>query len=198
MKNTTKNKHQRLFETVLCSVFIALIAVMTFTPNFGYLSVGVIEITTIQIVAAIGGFILGPVYAAVLGFSWGILCLVRATTNPLWVMFVNPLISVVPRVLAILASYGVFAVLKKTKLPLSVRAALGGGTASVANTVFVISAMTLFGEHTNFYADAWNTVKTILGTIIGVNGLVELAASVIIVPLIYTAVSVPLKKYYKK
>ena len=192
-----KEKHQRLFETVLCSVFIALIAVMTFTPNFGYLSVGVIEITTIQIVAAIGAFILGPIYAAILGFSWGILCLIRATTNPLWVMFVNPAISVIPRILAILAAYGIFRLLAKTKLPLAVRAAIGGGTASLANTIFVISAMSIFGEHTNFYADAWSTVKSILSTIIGVNGLVELAASVIIVPLIYTAISVPLKRYMK-
>ena len=188
-------KNKKLVKMVLCAVFIALIAVMTFVPNVGYLSVGVIEITTIQIVAAIGGMILGATYSAVLGGAWGVLCLIRATTNPAWVMFINPAISVLPRILAILGSYGVFVLLRKTKCPLTVRSGLAGATASLLNTVFVLTAMQIFGEHTNLYADSWTLIKTILSTIIGVNGVVELVASAIIVPAIYVNIIKPLKKY---
>ena len=53
---TMKNK-KSLFSLTLSAVFVAIIAVMSFTP-VGYLKVGIIEITLIAIPVAFGGALL--------------------------------------------------------------------------------------------------------------------------------------------
>ena len=84
---------------VRAGILCALIIVMTIVPYTGYISYGLVEITTLHIVVAVGAVILGWQYGAVLGFVWGITCILRALTNPLWAPFVNPMVSLVPRVL---------------------------------------------------------------------------------------------------
>ena len=83
---------------VLTSVFIALIVVMTVIPYTGYINYGVIEITTLHLVVILGAVCLGTKTGTLLGFVWGVTCLLRAFTNPAWILFTNPLISVLPRI----------------------------------------------------------------------------------------------------
>lgn len=194
MKKFTK--HQRMTRMVFCAIMIALITVMTFVPNIGYIAIGVIELTTIQIVVALGACLLGPGYGTILGAAWGITCLIRAFTNPAWIMFTNPLISVLPRVLVGLCAAGTFLLFKKLfKLPNFVAALASGAAASITNTAFVLTSIYIFGEMTNFYGSAYELIKGILSTILALNGGLELVASAVLVPLLFTAVSKQAKKY---
>ena len=84
---------------VRAGILCALIIVMTIVPYTGYISYGLVEITTLHIVVAVGAVMLGWQYGAVLGFVWGVTCILRALTNPLWAPFVNPMVSLVPRIL---------------------------------------------------------------------------------------------------
>ncbi|MEG2174142.1 MAG: ECF transporter S component, partial [Oscillospiraceae bacterium] len=77
---------------VLASLFAALIIVMTVVPYLGYINYGLIEITTLHIVVTLGAVCLGWKYGALLGGVWGVTCLLRAFTNPAWLLFTNPLI----------------------------------------------------------------------------------------------------------
>ena len=52
-------KKQKLTYLVMCALFAALIVVMTFTPYLGYITVGVIEITTLHIVVIFASTVLG-------------------------------------------------------------------------------------------------------------------------------------------
>ncbi len=188
-------KKQKLARLTMCALFMALIAVMTVTPYFGYITVGVIEITTIHIAVIFGAAVLGPKYGALLGGFWGVTCLLRALTNTaLYGLFLNPLISVVPRILVGLIAGLVFVGLKKTKLkePLSLGITAAVGT--LTNTLLVLSAIYIFGGMINVYADLYELVKTIFATIIGVNGVIELVSAIIIVPVLYSAT----KKYFIK
>ena len=63
-------KNQLLFLT-LAAAFIAVIAVMAFTP-LGYLKVGVIEITFLVIPVVAGGFVLGKWGGLLLGTAFGL------------------------------------------------------------------------------------------------------------------------------
>ena len=70
------NKKKKLNRLVICAFFMALTVVMTFTP-LGYIPVGVISITTIHIATILGACILGVKYGAILGTTWGALCIVK-------------------------------------------------------------------------------------------------------------------------
>ena len=60
-KTDTKN-------LVRAGILSALIIVMTVVPYTGYINYGLVEITTLHIVVAVGAVMLGWQYGAVLGF----------------------------------------------------------------------------------------------------------------------------------
>ena len=74
-------KKQKLVYLVMCALFAALIVVMTFTPYLGYITVGIIEITTLHIVVIFGATVLGAKYGAILGGVWGLTCIVSACSR---------------------------------------------------------------------------------------------------------------------
>ncbi len=178
----------------LASVFAALIIVFTVVPNLGYISTGAVEITTLHIVTILGAVFLGQKYGAVLGGIWGITCFVRAFTNPLWILFTNPLISVLPRILVGLVAASLFKALKKTKLSNILCVSISAAAATLTNTVLVLSAMYIFGGMIESYAKFFEMFRTIITTIISLNGTIELAAAILLVPLLY----LPLSKVQKR
>lgn len=177
--------HDKLRDFVLAAILSALIIVMTVVPYTGYITVGIVEITTLHIVVALGAVFLGWKYGAILGAVWGITCLIRAFTNPLWIMFTNPLISVVPRILVGAVGGWVFAGMQKTKAGDVVSAIVAAIAATLTNTVLVLSSMYAFGGIVESYAEFFEVFKSIFTTIISLNGVIELVAAAIIVPLVY-------------
>ena len=183
------NRKKKLTRLVTASLFMALTVVMTVTPYFGYISYGnIIEITTIHIAVILSAAMLGPEYGALLGGFWGLTCLLRAATNPaIYGLFLNPLISVVPRIFVGLVAGLVFRALKKTKLKQPVSLGITAAAGTLTNTVLVLTAIQLFGGMLNTYASILELVKQIFTVIISVNGLIELIAAIILVPVIYTS-----------
>ena len=93
----------------LTTVFAAIILVMTFVPQIGYITIGTMALTLIHIPVLIGAFLLPKKYTMILGIMFGLGSLIRAASTPTGILdpaFVNPLVSVLPRFLfALLASY---------------------------------------------------------------------------------------------
>lgn len=171
-----------LTQFVLAAVLCALIVVMTVVPYTGYINYGGIEITTLHVVVALGGAFLGVGYGTLLGSVWGVTCWLRAFTNPAWILFTNPLISIVPRILVGMASAAIFGwITQKGKKRDIVGASIAGVSASVVNTILVLSAMVLVGGST------FELFKTIWLTLVGVNGLLELGVALVLVPALYRA-----------
>lgn len=178
----------RLLRLSLCGILSALIIVMTAVPFTGYITTGPIEITTLHVIVIIGACMLGWKYGAVLGAVWGLSCMVRALTNPLWIMFVNPLISLIPRILVGIVAGLVFKAISKTKLGSIGGAIIAAIAGTLTNTVLVLSSMYVFGGMISEYAQVFEMFKTIYLTIISLNGSIELALSVILTPIICTTV----------
>ncbi|HIU48044.1 MAG TPA: ECF transporter S component [Candidatus Avimonoglobus intestinipullorum] len=172
---------------VLASIFAALIVVMTVTPYFGYITYGPVEITTLHIVVILGAVFLGWKYGAVLGGIWGVTCVLRAFTNPIWAPFINPLISVLPRILVGLFAGLVFSGLRKKNVHSVVAAGAAAIVGTLTNTVLVLSTLYLFGGMIKIYTDFFELFKTIWLTIIGINGVIELIAAIVLVPVLYKA-----------
>ncbi len=91
----------KLEKMVLTAMFCAIITAMTFIPFVGYITYGGLSLTTLHVVAILGAVTLGPVRGAVIGLVWGVTCLLYAIANGTAdaAIFLNPLISVVPRVI---------------------------------------------------------------------------------------------------
>lgn len=193
--NNKMKKNSNLTKLILVALFSAIVIVFTVIPNLGYISTGPIEITTLHIIVIIGAVFLGPKYGAVIGGVWGITCIVRAFVlgggSEIFKPFLNPLVSFVPRVLVGLFAGLVFAALKKTKLNTAVSASIAGAVGTLTNTVFVLSALYIFGMEISGYQAFFDMFKTIITTIISLNGSIELISAVVVVPLIYK----PLSKY---
>lgn len=92
---------EKLEKLVLTAMFCAIVVAMTFIPFVGYITYGLLSITTLHVVVILGAVTLGPARGAVIGLIWGITCLIYAAMNGTAdaVIFLNPLISVLPRFL---------------------------------------------------------------------------------------------------
>ena len=183
---------KKLIRLVMCALFSALIVVMTFTPYLGYITVGVIEITTLHIVVILGAMILGPKYGAILGGVWGLTCVLRAFQFGI-IPFQNPMVSLVPRVIVGLVAGLVFYALSKTKCKKPISLAISAFTGTLTNTVLVLSSLKLFGGFEVLFGESAKTLEVIIGTLISTNGLIELVCAVIVAPSIYLAT----QKYFK-
>lgn len=183
-------KKKKLVRLVLFALFSALVVIMTFTPNFGYITIGnTISITTIHIVVILGSAMLGPGYGAALGGVWGLLCLIKAFLEPILVNipFQNPIISVLPRILVGLVVGLIVYGLSKTKVPKPIYVAIATIVGTLTNTVLVITALNVFNGFETITAGVTQTLETIITILISVNGIIELVAAVILVPSIYMA-----------
>ncbi len=185
-------KKDKLVRLVMTALFSALIVVMTFTPYLGYISVGPIEITTLHIVAIFGALVLGPRDGAIVGGAWGLTCIIRAIQMG-FPPFVNPLVSLVPRILVAVVAGLVFKGLSKTKFPKVASLIIATLCGTLTNTILVISALQLFGGFETLLGAAAAAIETIILTLIGTNGLIELVGALVIVPSLYVAT----EKFFK-
>jgi uncharacterized membrane protein len=106
-------------DLTLASVFTAIILVMTFVPQLGYITIGAAALTLIHIPVLIGVFLLPKKYSLVLALFFGLGSLLRALiapTGPLDPAFVNPLVSVLPRLLFALAAIYIVELFKVIEL----------------------------------------------------------------------------------
>lgn len=189
-------KKQNLFKQVLVALFCAIVLVQTSIPFLGYIPLGVLNLTIIQITVIVSALTLGLWPGVTVGFFWGVVTFIRAfvaPTSPLAaIVFVNPIISVVPRMMiAVMAFYSwkFFSKFLKTKgLSFSLAAILG----ALTNTILVLGAIYLFyrGQSHALYAVSTDKLLPLLLGIVATNGIPEALLSAVITPVIV----IPVKK----
>ncbi|MCL2508242.1 MAG: ECF transporter S component [Oscillospiraceae bacterium] len=189
---STKSQQQKLRALVLTSIFAALIVVMTVVPYTGYIAYGVIEITTLHIVTIIGAVALGWRYGAVIGGVWGITCIARAyLAFPIYLDFGfgNFFVACLPRILVGAVAGAMFFLLKKVKLNSFVAGGISAAAGTLTNTVLVLTGMNLWLRfHGEEYSEFFGLFRSIIKTLVGVNGLIEIIAAILIVPVVYKAI----------
>lgn len=116
----------------IVGVLGAISAVLGLTP-LGFIPIGPTRATIMHIPVIIGAIVEGPVVGMLVGLIFGIFSMIQAIMNPTPVSFVflNPLVSLLPRVLIGLVAYYSYIVFKK----------MGRGASVV--TLFVIWVSTL-------------------------------------------------------
>ena len=142
-------------------------------------------VTVMHVPAIIGALLEGPVVGAVIGLIFGLYSLFQAAvapTGPIDPAFVNPLVSVLPRILIGPAAWLFYRVVrgKKNTVPGGREAAaiiVAGVAGSVTNTVLVLSGLSLLGFI------PWG----VAGTVAVANGLPEAAVAALIVFVVVSA-----------
>lgn len=192
------------------ALFVALIILLAVTP-LGYISLGVISATTIQMPVIIGAVLFGWKKGALLGGVFGLTSLIRATVQPNVTSFVfSPFIPVfgeekgslaallvcfVPRIMIGVVAALVFKALSKTKIRRSLVCSICGFCGSMTNTLLVMGGIYLFFGRSYSAANniAYETLMaTVTATITGA-GLTEAAVSAVVCG----AVCAALFKYLK-
>ena len=171
------------------ALFSAIIVILTVVPYTGYISYGIISITTIHIPVIIGSILLGPVCGGILGLVMGITSLLRAwymPGSPLeQIIFMNPLVSILPRIIVgIVAALVFIGIMKLSKGKTAVSAGIAAAAGALTNTILVLTMMNLLyaEELTSTFG---KTIQTIFNSIFSINGLFEIVgAAVISIPIV--------------
>ncbi len=108
------NKKLNVKKLAIIGILGGISTVLGMTP-IGFIPVGPTRATIMHIPVIIGAIIEGPVVGAFVGLIFGIFSIFQAITNPTPVSFVflNPLVSILPRVLIGVFSYYIYNFLRK-------------------------------------------------------------------------------------
>ena len=87
-------------EIATIGILLGIMILLSSTP-LGMVPLGVVNATTIHIPVIIGSIVFGYKIGGILGLFFGLISLIRAYTNPniTSFIFMNPLVSVLPRIL---------------------------------------------------------------------------------------------------
>lgn len=75
-------RNSKAFRLSILALFIAFVIIQNFVPFLGYIPVGALSLTTIQITVIVAAIVLGPTDGAIVGDVWGILSCIKAFTSP--------------------------------------------------------------------------------------------------------------------
>jgi uncharacterized membrane protein len=147
---------------------LAAVAIALSVTQLGYIPwVSGASLSILQVPAIVGAVIEGPIVGLLVGAVFGATSLVQAAINPakgpIDVFFVNPLISVLPRIFIGLAAWAIFRLFRGRLAPAA--AAAAGIAGSLTNTILVLAALVLAGA----------IPLAIAGAVFVANGLVEAA-----------------------
>ena len=142
-KSLSRNK-----KLALTGAFSALVIVLGIT-NLGIIPIGpTASITILQIPVILIVMLAGLPEGLFVGAVFGILTLVRAAMSPSGVLdplFVNPLCSVLPRMLIAVVAWALWKALSKVPhLPIIISAGVTGFVTTVAHTLLVIGSIYIF------------------------------------------------------
>lgn len=167
------------------SLMIAIEIILAIVPVLGFIPIGIINITTLQIPVVLTSLLLNEKYGAAIGLLFGIISVIQNTINPNATSFVfSPFIeissvhgnisslitAIIPRVLC-----GIVPALVTKKIKNKHNIKLAAIAGSMTNTVLVLTCIYfLFGHaYASAKGIAFNTLITTLLIIVGSNGIAE-------------------------
>ena len=200
MINTNASAQRRLNvrKMTVIGVLSAISIMMSMLPFIGYIPIGPTKATIMHIPVIIGAIIEGPVVGATIGLIFGLTSLWNAMTQPTItsIFFLNPLVSILPRVLIGVVAYYVYQGIYKISKKVYVSGFMAGLIGSLANTVGVLGMIYVLyaDKYMERIGQAGADAGKWLFTLAATNGVPE----ALVAALIVSAVSVSLIRKGKK
>jgi uncharacterized membrane protein len=184
----TRNR-QRLMMITTLGLLMAMIIIMTYIPNLGYITTGFFSITIVHIPVIIGAILTGPIGGLVLGTTWGVTSWHYATTLGTIeaAIFVNPLVSILPRILVgLIISYSSLGLKKIIRFDFA-RNLVVSILGALSNTVLVLTAIFLFAS--SGLVTFNQGLAYIFTFVISLNGSLEILSAGLLAPTVLKALS---------
>lgn len=186
---------KRTQSIVYSGLLIAILAVMAFVPQLGFIQIGPFSATIMHIPVIVAIMLFGFKSAILQGTVFGLLSMIvaamRGTIDDL--LFINPLVSVLPRILFAIVGYLVFVFISRVVKNDIAKYSITAILVSLMHSVLVVSAMYLsisMGFAEEFASTIQGGFLAFMVAILGVQALVEAGVA--------TVVSVPVVKALKK
>lgn len=200
MGGKMNNKRQGSTKTrrlTIIGMLGAISVVLSFTP-IGFIPLGIANVTTMHIPVIIGAIIEGPFVGAMVGLIFGVSSMIKAITTPTPIsfLFLNPLISVIPRILIGVLTYYFYIWIKKVIKGDKLQLMLSGAFGTLVNTTLVLGLAYIIYAQKIVEALSLSTggAAAFLIGIAATNGVPEM----IVAALITTASVMAVKKVYKQ
>lgn len=197
MNQTALAKRSSTQKLVLTGMLVAISIILDATP-IGTIRLPIVSATIAHVPTIIGGMTGGPLVGGIVGLSFGLASLIRNLTQPTSILsfaFMNPLVSVLPRLLVgVMAYYGYYGIRKFANDYISIIA--GAMIGSCTNTALVLGTMYIL--YAQRVVEAFSavgksgTAKAILLGIATANGIPEMIVAAILTVVIVKG----LKKIY--
>lgn len=203
--NSTSVALTRNRKLALAGAFSALIIVLSLT-NLGFISFSpVVSITILQIPVILCATMAGLPAGLFAGFVMGMMSLIKATMSPSGILdpfFVNPMCSVLPRMLLGLVAWGLWRVLNLIpRMPKTFSAAVTGFVATFAHTLMVYGCIFIFdGADMRAALDSIGMTGAGYFAVVGagiVSEMVEATSSLIVCAAVYAGLFIASNKKSK-
>lgn len=167
-------------DITIIGILSSLSIVLGLTP-LGMLPIGVIRITTLHIPTIIGALVGGPIVGGIIGIIFGLFSLVQNIIAPvaLSFIFINPLVSILPRFLIGFICGYLFNIIKFKNFNKFISFAIIGAIGSIINTSGILVMAYIFYKNTIFQIFHIKA-SVFLSTIALTNGPGEIIASAFI------------------
>lgn len=181
----------KTFRLVVDALLMAIVLLQNILPFLGYIPLGPFSMTLIGLTVIVAGTALGPRDGALIGGFWGLITFIRAFTWPSSpvapLVFTNPLISILPRLLMGLLAGWLFAWARR-RWSTGNAMRLAAGCAALVNSLLVLGLVYVFYQTpavaTAFGATGNQTLGYVLMISLVTNAVPELLLDVLVAPLI--------------
>jgi uncharacterized membrane protein len=180
-------------DITLCGMYFAILALLSFTP-LGYITIFTFAITTIHIVVLVAAFTLGVKGGLIVGLGFGIMSLLRALiapTSPFDAAFINPVVSVLPRVLfgLIAGTMAQFLPIFSKKIPSSLYVGVVSCVSTFFHTDVVLLAIIVMRPFIPIVGEVLGNISffALFASVFVSNAFVEVILAALVVPLITAA-----------
>lgn len=168
-------------ELAFGSMIMAIILLMALVPGIGYIKINLVDVTLIHIPVLVGAMTFkDKKLALIAGTTFGVsswLVAMFRPMGPIDLVFRNPLVSILPRILFALLAYYLYKYLSekmKKEYPAQIISIV---IATAFHTILVVTMLYFFGR--NIFED---TLVNILIGVITLNGWIEIVLAAIVVP----------------
>lgn len=168
-------RDNRVYEIVVISIFTALIVLMALVPMLGFIQIGAVAVTLLHIPVLIGGIFGGRKTALYLATVFGVMSMLIAfirPAGPIDLLFQNPLISVLPRVIFGYALYEIYrgleTLIKNEYISIPISMVLS----TIVHTVLVLTSLFVFGRAT-LESIGFESLFTLIWVVMSSNGILE-------------------------
>lgn len=181
INNSIKNRRVKTKNLTTIGMLSAICVVLGLT-GYGFIPLPGIKATIMHVPVIVGSIIGGPIVGMTIGFIFGIFSIMQNITTPnlLSFAFINPLVSVLPRVLIGLTSYYVYKLsfIKNHNIRIGLATVVGSltNTFGVLTMIYILYAVKFAAAKGIDPSVAANTIY-LLGLI---NGVPEAIIAVII------------------